>query len=76
VKPRVQVQVSLCISETLPLSEPAIAVYDVLFELVQGSIESNQVRGIRQVISKHHKMPRVPGNTSRTWIKAVIARER
>ena len=55
VKPRVQVQVSLCISETLPLSEPAIAVYDVLFELVQGSIESNQVRGIRQVISKHHK---------------------
>lgn len=37
---QVQVQVSLCISETLPLSEPAIAVYDVLFELVQGSIEA------------------------------------
>ena len=53
-KPRIQVQVS-CISETLPLSEPAIAVYDVLFELVQGSIESNQVLGIRQVISKHQK---------------------
>ena len=46
VQPTIDVRVSLCTSDQLPLSEPAIAIQDMLAELARSFAASHQKHGI------------------------------
>lgn len=46
VKPTIKVRVSVCTSDQLPLSEPAIAVMEVLAELTRGYVDAHGAHGI------------------------------
>ncbi|HEX9859279.1 MAG TPA: nitrogen assimilation transcriptional regulator NAC, partial [Paracoccaceae bacterium] len=48
-KPSMQVKVSICTSDQLPLSEPAKVVRDILTELAHGFAEDHRARGTRVV---------------------------
>ena len=54
VKPSMQVKVSICTSDQLPLSEPAKAVSDILAELAYKFAEDHQARGVK-AIAPHTK---------------------
>jgi LysR family nitrogen assimilation transcriptional regulator len=45
VKPSIEVKISLCISDNLPMSEPAIAVYAILEELAQAYAKQPRPEG-------------------------------
>ncbi|PLW78593.1 nitrogen assimilation transcriptional regulator NAC [Cohaesibacter celericrescens] len=45
--PAIEATISVCVSDNIPLSEPAMAVHDVLFRLVRELIASNQWPGVR-----------------------------
>lgn len=49
VKPSMQVKVSICTSDQLPLSEPAKAVSDILAELAYKFAEDHQARGVKAI---------------------------
>lgn len=48
-KPSMQVKVSICTSDQLPLSEPAKAVSDILTELAHQFADDHQLRGVKAV---------------------------
>lgn len=52
VSPSIQVKVSMCTSQQFPLSEPAIAVRDVLAELAHGYADAHSERGVRAMQAK------------------------
>jgi LysR family nitrogen assimilation transcriptional regulator len=47
IEPTIETTVSLCVSDHLPLSEPAIAVRDILIGLVRGLLDAGRDNGIR-----------------------------
>jgi len=47
VSPTIQVKVSMCTSQQFPLSEPALAVRNILSELAYGYAETHSARGVR-----------------------------
>jgi len=47
VEPTIQTTVSLCVSDHLPMSDPALAVRDILDKLVRELVESGRCVGIR-----------------------------
>jgi LysR family nitrogen assimilation transcriptional regulator len=47
VSPTIPVKVSMCTSQQFPLSEPAVAVRDVLAELAHGYADEHSARGVR-----------------------------
>ena len=47
VEPTIQTTVSLCVSDHLPMSNPALAVRDILDKLVRELVESGRCVGIR-----------------------------
>jgi LysR family nitrogen assimilation transcriptional regulator len=47
VEPTIQTTVSLCVSDHLPMSDPALAVRDILDKLVKELVESGRCVGIR-----------------------------
>jgi LysR family transcriptional regulator, nitrogen assimilation regulatory protein len=47
VEPPIQTTVSLCVSDHLPMSDPALAVRDILDKLVRELVESGRCVGIR-----------------------------
>lgn len=49
VKPVIQVKVSLCTSDQLTISDPALAVQDLLFELVETSALLDDLKGVARV---------------------------
>ena len=49
VKPSMQVKVSICTSDQLPLSEPPKAVSDILAELAYKFAEDHQARGVKAI---------------------------
>ncbi|SFP03940.1 LysR family transcriptional regulator, nitrogen assimilation regulatory protein [Cohaesibacter marisflavi] len=46
-EPKIEASISICVSDSIPLSEPAMAVHDILFKLVRELIASNQWPGVR-----------------------------
>ena len=62
-KPSMQVKVSICTSDQLPLSEPAKAVSDILAELAHKFAEDHQARGVKAIgkpASGNRRRPPVP----------------
>lgn len=49
VSPTIQVKVSMCTSQQFPLSEPALAVRNILSELAHGYAGAHSTRGVRTV---------------------------
>ena len=49
VKPGIEVKVSLCTPDQLPISDPALAVQDLIFELIETSPEIDALRGVNRV---------------------------
>ena len=47
VEPTIETTVSLCVSDHLPMSEPAVAVRDILTGLVQALLDSGRDNGVR-----------------------------
>lgn len=48
VKPSMNVKISLCVSDQFPLSEPALAVNDILTELAHSFAASDDVYGVQK----------------------------
>jgi LysR family nitrogen assimilation transcriptional regulator len=46
-EPAIEATVSMCVSDNIPLSDPAMAVHDILNRLVRGLITSGQWLGIK-----------------------------
>lgn len=49
VSPTIQVKVSICTSQQFPLSEPAMAVRNILFELAHGFAGIHSSKGVRAI---------------------------
>lgn len=47
VKPSMHVKISLCVSDQFPLSEPALAVNDILTELARSFGASDDAHGVQ-----------------------------
>ena len=52
IAPSMQVKVSICTSDQLPLSEPAKAVSDLLAELAFSFAEAQQARAVKAIVSQ------------------------
>ncbi|WP_329605592.1 hypothetical protein [Rhizobium alarense] len=48
VKPSMNVKISLCVSDQFPLSEPALAVNDILAELAHSFAASDDAHGVQK----------------------------
>ncbi|WP_114011622.1 nitrogen assimilation transcriptional regulator NAC [Cohaesibacter intestini] len=46
-KPKIEATISVCVSDSIPLSESAMAVHDILFRQVRELISTNQWPGVR-----------------------------
>ena len=49
--PAIELKISLCTSDHLPMSDPALAVQDLVFELIANSPELRQAGGIKRTMA-------------------------